>query len=56
MRNLFAAAILAVWAYVAMNICWSPKLSRTTNVIGGIVTFLLLGLVYWIPFWLIFIH
>jgi len=54
MNYLIAFLILAVWSSVAMNISWNSKYSLGTNLFTGFGTIVLIGVVHWIPFWLIF--
>ena len=51
---IIAGLILAVWIYVAMTFSWSTKASLSINLFAGLGAIILLGLVHWIPFWLIF--
>lgn len=55
MNYLIAGVILALWLYVAMIFSWSPKASLTVNLFAGFMAVVLLGVVYWVPFWLIFL-
>ena len=54
MNYLIAFLILATWSYVAMNITWNSKYGLGTNLFAGFGTIVLIGVVHWIPFWLIF--
>ena len=52
---IIAGLILAVWIFVAMNFSWSPNVRLSVNLFAGLGAIILLGLVHWIPFWLIFL-
>ena len=54
MNYLISFIILIVWCYVVMVISWNSKISIGVNLFAGIATIILIGLVHWIPFWLIF--
>ena len=51
---IIAGLILAVWIFVAMSFSWNPKVSLGANLFAGLGAIILLGLVHWLPFWLIF--
>ena len=55
MNYLFAGLILLAWLYVAVSFSWTPKVGPKMNLFAGVATVILLGIVYWIPFWLIFL-
>lgn len=54
MNILFSVLIITAWVYIAMSIFWSPTASFRTNMFFGLMTIIFLGLIHWIPFWLIF--
>ena len=54
-KYMIAAAILLVWGWVALSYAWNPKYSFLMNLFTGLLTILLIGAVYWVPFWLIFL-
>lgn len=56
MNYLIAFLILATWSYIAMNISWNSKYGLGTNLFAGFGTIVLIGIVHWIPFWLIFLR
>ena len=54
MNYLIAFLILAVWCYVAVSFSWTPKVSPAANLFAGLGAVVLIGIVHWLPFWLIF--
>ena len=54
MNYIFAGLIIAAWIYLTMSLSWDPHASKAANLIIGLGCVLLLGLIYWLPFWLIF--
>lgn len=52
--NLLAIAILALWFIIELGIQWNKKYNAVVNLAFGIMIFLLLGVIYWAPFWLFF--
>lgn len=52
---LIAGAILLVWIYIALSFSWDPNTRTGINLFLGFSVVILLGLIYWIPFWLIFV-
>ena len=55
MNYIIAGTILLIWIYISMSFTWDPNVSLTVNIIMGLVCIILLGLIYWVPFWLIFL-
>ena len=55
MNYIFAGLILGVWFFLQMGLQWSMEHKRSVNVVYSIGTFLILGVIYWVPFWLIFL-
>lgn len=56
MNYFFAGLILGVWFFLQMGLQWSTAHKTNVNVIYSIGTFLILGVIYWVPFWLIFLR
>ena len=56
MNYVIAGIILLFWIYISMSFSWDPNSSRTVNLIVGLGCVILLGLIYWVPFWLIFMR
>lgn len=54
MNYFFAGLILGVWFFLQMGLQWSSEHKTNVNVVYSIGTFLILGVIYWVPFWLIF--
>jgi hypothetical protein len=56
MNYIFAIAIITFWIMVVVSFSWDPKVRFRTNFIIIMLTVLVLGLIYWVPFWLIFLR
>lgn len=56
MTHVLAGLILAVWFIMVLSLEWDKKYSKLTNVVYGILIYLFLGVIYLIPFWLIFLN
>lgn len=56
MNYFFAGLILGVWFFLQMGLQWSSEHKTNVNVVYSIGTFLILGVIYWVPFWLIFLR
>ena len=54
MSTVFGILILIIWTYLVMAINWDSESSVSVNVIVNLVIIGLLGVIYWLPFWLIF--
>lgn len=52
---MFAVIILLVWCFIVILINWNNKITSIKNLLYSIEIVLMLGLIYWIPFWLIFL-
>lgn len=52
---IFAGLILVAWVILAIHLSWDEKTSPVLNIIDGILVTVMFGLVYWVPFWLIFL-
>ena len=52
---ILAIVILTFWFFVFVSFTWNPKVSFITNLIIVVSLTVMLFLVYWIPFWLIFL-
>ena len=55
MNYIFAIAILVLWFAVEQGLQWSPKNTPVINFIYGTMIFTILGVFYWVPFWLLFL-
>lgn len=55
MNYFFAGLILGVWFFLQMGLQWNMRHKHSVNVVYSIGTFLILGVIYWVPFWLIFL-
>lgn len=56
MNYFFAGLILGLWFFLQMGIQWSSEHKVQVNVVYSTFTFLVLGAIYWVPFWLIFLR
>lgn len=56
MNYFFAGLILGVWFFLQMGLQWSDKHKTLPNIADAVLSFLLLGIIYWVPFWLIFLR
>ena len=56
MKLIFGILILIMWCAVATLMGWDNKRSRVHNIFIGLVTVLIIGVIYWVPFWLIFMR
>ena len=56
MNYIFGIAILILWFLVEQGLQWSEKNKPHVNFIYGSMIFTILGIVYWVPFWLIFMR
>lgn len=55
MNYIFAGLIIAAWLFLVIILGWDVKLKTWQNIVTGVELFVILGIVYWIPFWLIFL-
>lgn len=55
MSDIFAVLILVVWLILVIAFAWKSDSKPVVNIIMGAVTYILLGIFYLIPFWLIFL-
>lgn len=55
MNYILAGAILLVWLFLITFMIWDPKASTLINIWGGLFVFVITGVVYALPFWLIFL-
>ena len=55
MNYFLAGAILAVWLIIVISLSWVSKAKVIVNLGVGIFVYLLMGVFYYIPFWLIFL-
>lgn len=55
MNYFFAGLILALWLLLESGLQWSTEYKASVNLVYVIGTFLMLGVIYWVPFWLIFL-
>lgn len=55
LRYILAGAILILWCGIIISYSWNPKYSYWTNISMGLFAILVLFIVYWVPFYLIFI-
>ena len=56
MNYFLAGAILAVWLIIVISLSWVSKAKVIVNVGVGIFVYVLMGVFYYIPFWLIFLR
>lgn len=55
MNYFLAGAILAVWLVIVISLSWVSKARVIVNLGVGIFVYVLMGVFYYIPFWLIFL-
>ena len=55
MNYIFAGLIIAAWLFLVITLGWNTNDKPWKNIITGVERFVILGIVYWIPFWLIFL-
>ena len=55
LESFFAGLIAIVWFAIVLALSWDTKMSPVKNVILGIMIVIFLGVVYWVPFWLLFL-
>ena len=53
---IFAGLILLVWMILVIYLGWDEKLSPVLNIIDAILITVMFGVIYWVPFWLIFLN
>ena len=53
---IFAGLILTVWFLLTTGMSWDKDLNPTHNIFLSLEVFIMVGLVYWVPFWLIFLR
>lgn len=56
MNYFFAGLILGLWFFLQMGLQWSNEHKPYVNVIYTTLAFLILGAIYLVPFWLIFLR
>ena len=56
MNEFFAGVILAAWLIFFVMLSWQPKYRIFTNLLLGIVAFVVVGAFYLVPAWLIFMR
>lgn len=55
LNYILAGLIIITWLVVVIMIGWDNKDQAWKNVLTGIELFVVLGINYWISFWLIFL-
>lgn len=55
MNYFLAGAILAVWLIIVISLSWVSKAKIIVNLGVGIFVYVLMGVFYYVPFWLIFL-
>lgn len=55
LNYILAGLIIITWLVVVIMIGWDNKDPAWKNVLTGIELFVVLGINYWISFWLIFL-
>ena len=56
LSSVFAVLILAVWLFLVIQISWSKRTGWLKNIFAGIAIFVVLGLCYCVPMWLLFLR
>lgn len=54
MNYFFAILIIAIWTIILIGMAWRTKTRPIVNILAGIEIMLILGIIYWVPYWLIF--
>lgn len=52
-RYLLAGAIMALWFFVFMTLSWEKRRPAHVNIILGVLSYLIVGASYLLPFWMI---
>lgn len=55
MNYFLAGAILAIWLIIVISLSWVSKAKVIVNLGVGIFVYMLMGVFYYVPFWLIFL-
>ena len=55
MNYVIAGIIIAIWCWLAGGWCWNPKASTMVNIVMILITIFVIGIIHWVPFYLIFI-
>ena len=55
MSDIFAVLILVVWLILVIAFGWKSDSKPVVNIIMGTMTYIILGIFYLVPFWLIFL-
>lgn len=55
MSDIFAVLILVVWLILVIAFGWKSDSKPAVNIIMGTMTYIILGIFYLVPFWLIFL-
>ena len=54
--TIFGLIILIMWTVLVVMIGWNNKTNPARNIFISIEMVIVLGVIYWVPFWLIFLH
>ena len=52
--KILAIAIMVLWWFLVIEICWDNKLSKAHNLIMGTLVFVVVSFVYMFPAWVFF--
>ena len=55
MSDIFAILILVVLLFLVIAFAWKSDSKPVVNIIMGTATYIVLGIFYLVPFWLIFL-
>ena len=53
--SIFAILILVVWLLLVIAFSWKVDSKPAVNILMGTLTYIILGIFYFVPFWLIFL-
>ncbi|MBR2256354.1 MAG: hypothetical protein IJ899_03230 [Blautia sp.] len=55
LKMIIAVSILLFWLAETVILAWDDECSTITNLLCGLASYLLVGLFYIVPFWMIFV-
>ena len=55
LKTIIAVSILLFWLAEWIIMVWDDEHSTVTNLLCGLTDYLLAGLFYFVPFWMIFV-
>lgn len=55
LKTIIAVSILLFWLAETVILVWDDEHSPITNLLRGLASYLVIGLCYVVPFWMIFV-